>query len=75
MFYWRSDEVMTYMYDVGLNCLLIKVLLMYVVDYSCHVDAWSKWYACGLLVSLIRMCEVMGLHMHVELQGLDLDYE
>ena len=30
--------------------------------------------ACGLLMSLLSMCEVMGLHMYIELVGLDQDY-
>ena len=31
--------------------------------------------ACGLFVSLVRMCEVMRLHMYIALVGLDWDYE
>ena len=31
--------------------------------------------ACGLMIGLISMCEVMGLHMYIALVGLDSDYE
>ena len=31
--------------------------------------------ACGLLMSLLSMCEVMGLHIYIALVGLDVDYE
>ena len=31
--------------------------------------------ACSLLVGLLSMCEVMRLHMNIELVGLDGDYE
>ena len=51
------------MHDVGLVCLMMKALLAYVVDYGCPVDVCSKWYACGPLVSLLSMWEVMGLHI------------
>ena len=64
------------MCDVGHNFYLIKVLLMHVVEYNIHIDAWSKWYACGVFVNLLSMmCEVMGLHMYIALVGLDCDYE
>ena len=30
--------------------------------------------ACGLFLGLLSMCEAMGLHMYIELVGLDWDY-
>ena len=50
---------------------MMNVLLVYVIDYSGHVDVWFEWYACGLLVSLLYMCKSMRLHMHIALVGLD----
>ena len=70
MSYWVYDEVFSCMYDVGVYCHWMDVLLMYVVGYGCHVDVCSKWYACSILMSLVSMCEVMGLHMYIELVGL-----
>ena len=51
-----------------------KVLLVYEVDCSGHVDVWSKSRASGLFVSLFSMCEVMRLYMYNAHVGLDLDF-
>ena len=40
-------------------------MLMYELDVK----------ACGLIIGLLSMCEVMGLHMYIALVGLDWDYE
>ena len=44
MSYWVYDEVFSCMYDVGVYCHWMDVLLMYVVGYGCHVDVCSKWW-------------------------------
>ena len=63
-------------HDVGLVEFMMMFLLgMYEVVYACHIDIWSKLYVCGLLVSELSMCDVMGLHMYIALVGLDWDYE
>ena len=42
---------------------------MYAADYTCHVDVGVN-DVCGLFVSLLSMCEVMGIHMYIPLVGL-----
>ena len=41
------------------------VLVMYEVQVK----------ACSFVVGLLSICEVMGLHMYIEIGGLDRDYE
>ena len=68
------DEVLPYMHNVGLIYNMLKVLLgMNEVFYTCLDDVWSEWYACGLFVSLLSMCEVIVLHMCIALVGLNWD--
>ena len=45
--------------------LSILVLMMYELNYDAY----------GLFLSLLSLCEVMGLHMCFALIGLDWDYE
>ena len=40
-------------------------ILMYELDVK----------SCGLMIGLLRMCEVMGLHMYIALVDFVLDYE
>ena len=42
-------------HDVGLTFHMMKILLMYVVEYGCHVYACTKWYACSPLVGFLCM--------------------
>ena len=45
---------------------------VYVVDYSFMFEVWSTCYdACGLMISLLSICGVMGLHMYMTLVDLD----
>ena len=44
---------------------------MHVVDYSCHLMYEANDKSFGLFVSLLGMCEIMGLHMYIALVGLD----
>ena len=59
------------MHDVDLTCHMMKVLLMYVVDYGCNVDAYSKWCAYSLFVRLLSMGKVMRLYMYITLVSLN----
>ena len=62
------------MHDVGFTCHVMNVLLMHVVGYSVHVE-YEVSDACDLFVSLLSLCEIMGLQMYIALVGLDWDYE
>ena len=55
---WLYDEVLPYMYDV-----VFCVNVMYEVKDDVY----------GLFVSLLCMCEVMGLHIYIALVCLDCD--
>ncbi len=44
---------------------------MYEVVFILHLNVLFKLYACCLLIILLRKCEVMGLHMYIELVGLE----
>ena len=65
-----------YIHSMGLidymmrSCFTWMRLSMFVLFmYEVHVKA------CSLLVGLLSMCVVMGLHMYIEIVGLDGDYE
>ena len=59
---------MLVLFTIWLNVLLD----MYVVDYGIMFDVWSTGYdACGIMICLISMCEVMGLLMYIALVDLD----
>ena len=45
--------------------LFILVLMMFELKYDAY----------GLILSLLSLCEVMGLHIYVALVGLAWDYE
>ena len=49
---------------------------MYVFDYGILFYVRRTCYdACGLMVSYLSMCQVMGLHMHISLVDRDQDGE
>ena len=48
-----------------LNEVVLPYFLMYALDVK----------ACGLMVGLLSMCDVMGIHLYIALVYSDLDYE
>ena len=58
---------MYYMMKVLLD--MNEVVFTYYVMYELDVKA------CGLMIGLLSMCEVMWLHMYIALVDLDWDYE
>ena len=55
------------MNNVGLNDYMMKVLPRLGWNaFICYVYVWSV-KVCGLMMSLLSMCEVMGLHMYIAL--------
>ena len=55
------------MHDVCLDDYMTKVLpSLGEVVFTCYVDVWSV-KVCGLVKGLLSMCEVMDLHMHIEI--------
>ena len=62
------------MHYVGLNEYMIKVVDMndifftYMLMYECDVKA------CGLMIGLLSMWEVMGLDIYIVLVDIDLYY-
>ena len=56
-----------YIYNVCLNDYMMKVFpILDEVASTCYVDVWSV-KVCGLVKGLLSMCEVMDLHMHIEI--------
>ena len=63
------------MHDVDLVDYMMNVLLdINEVVYVGYVDVWSV-KACGLMIGLLSMCEVMGLNMYIALLDLDWEWE
>ena len=58
-----SDYMMNVL--LGLYEELILTMLMYEVNYG----------ACGLLIGLLSLCEVMRLHMYIAQVSLKGDYD
>ena len=54
---------------------MINVLLgMYEVVYTVFL-MYEVTDGCGLFLSLLSMCEVLGLHMYIALVAIYWDYE
>ena len=58
------------MHCVGLTYHIMNLLVMYVVDYGCHVGVCNN-DVCYLFVSFLSICVFMRLHMYIALVGLD----
>ena len=56
-----------------LMTIWLKVLLdMHIVDYSIMFYVSTTCYdACGLMIGLLSVFDVMGLHMYTALEDLD----
>ena len=62
------------MHYVGLNDYMMKdLLVMNEVVFTYYVMYELDVKACGLMIGLLSMCEVIGLHMYIALIDLDWD--
>ena len=64
-----------YMMLVSLDIHKLGLIVMFDVVYTCYNVKWSKCYTFGLLATLLGLCEVMGLHIHIALVILHWGYE
>ena len=66
--------VPTWCDDMHNGCLLDYVMNVLPssdeVVLTCYVHVWIV-KACGLMIGLLRMCEVIGLHTYIALVYLD----
>ena len=55
------------MHDVGLDHYMVKVSpRLDEVAFTCYDDVWNV-KACGLMIGLLSMCEIIGLYMYIAL--------
>ena len=55
--------------------MLLVSLGMNVVGYTCYDDVLGNDNVCDLIDSLLGVCGVMGIHIHIALLDLKWGYE
>ena len=63
------------MHYVGLDDYMVKVIDMNEVVFTYLLMYELDVKACGLMIGLLSICEVMRLHMYIVLVDLDWIYE
>ena len=65
----------SYMHYVDHNAYMMKVVDMNKIFFTCLLMYELDVKACGLMIGLVSIWEVIGLHMYISLVDLDWNYE